>query len=377
MNLKELKEKKADILDSMSEMTEKIEMFDSVKFEDLKKELSDIDEKIKDFDNAEEIMNKKNRKDDKKVSKEFYNKLMRGEEINLSQEIKNAGEHTTTNAGELIQETYADSIEKMLRDECVLYDRCRKVVTSSPYNIPVEKVVIDKFVPVAELGEYAKKQAKFGTVKVGAEKFGVMIAISQELLDDNDYNLEGVLLEQLVHAFKETVCELVAKGNSDTIQGLAKATVAEGAKEVAVSESVDEDNIIDLMFALPRAYRDNAVFVISDEMAQSLAKLRDMEGRPLLQMSDMDMPNLLQGADGVMKGKPVIICDQLPKEKQMFFVDLSKALVVGIRKDMQIKKSEEAGFVNDCVYIKANVRLDVKLLLQEAIAYIKITTSHA
>ena len=372
MTLKELKELKAELLNSMSEMTTDIEMFDSVKFDDMKVQLEEVENKIREFDNAKEIENKKEKESDKKMS-ELYNKLMSGAEVNLN-EIKNVGEHTTANTGELIQDTYATQIEKQLRDKCVLYDRARKVVTASPHIIPVEKVVIDKFVKVAELGEYTKKQAQFGQVKLGAEKFGVMVALSEEILADADYDLEGALMEQLRDAYAETVGELIVKGDVGAgIEGLAMATVEKGAKKITVADgAVDEDDIIDLMFALPRAYRDGAMFVINDDMAGKLAKLRDQEGRPVLQMHGMEMPNLLEGADGVIKGKPVVICEHLPANKPMMFVNMEKALVVGLRKDLTIKKSEEAGFLQDSVLIKANCRLDMKLLMQQAIAFIEI-----
>lgn len=370
MTLKELKELKAELLNSMSEMTTDIEIFDSVKFDDMKTQLEEVENKIREFDNAKEIENKKEKESDKKMS-ELYNKLMSGAEVNLN-EIKNEGEHTTANTGELIQDTYATQIEKQLRDKCVLYDRARKVVTASPHIIPVEKVVIDKFVKVAELGEYQKKQAQFGQVKLGAEKFGVILALSEEILQDADYDLEGALMEQLRDAFAETVGELIVKGDVGAgIEGLAMATVEKGAKKVQVV-AVDEEAIIDLMFALPRAYRDDAMFIINDDMAQKLAKLRDQEGRPILQMHGMEMPNLLEGVDGVIKGKPVVICEHLPENKPMMFVNMEKALVVGLRKDLTIKKSEEAGFMNDSVLIKANCRLDIKLLMQESIAFIEI-----
>ena len=373
MTLKELKELKAELLNSMSEMTTDIEIFDSVKFDDMKVQLEEVENKIREFDNAQEIENKKEKESDKKMS-ELYNKLMSGAEVNLN-EIKNEGEHTTANVGEqLINDTYATQIEKQLRDKCVLYDRARKVVTSSPHIIPVEKVVIDKFVKVAELGEYAKKQAQFGQVKLGASKFGVIIQLSEEILMDEDYNLEGALMEQLRDAYAETVCELIVKGDVGAgIEGLAMATVEKGAKKIAVADgAVDEDDIIDLMFALPRAYRDGAMFIINDDMAMKLAKLRDQEGRPVLQMHGMEMPNLLEGADGVIKSKPCVICEHLPQNKPMMFVNMEKSIIVGLRKDLTIKKSEEAGFLQDSVLIKANCRLDMKLLMQDAIAFIEI-----
>ena len=55
----------------------------------------------------------------------------------------------------------------------------------------------------------------------------------------------------------------------------------------------------------------------------------------------------------------------------MFFGDLTKALVVGPRKALTVKRSEEYGFIDDSIAVKANVRLDVKKTLGEAMAIYK------
>lgn len=372
MTLKELKEQKVELLNSMKKMTEDIEIFDSVKFDDMKKQLSEIENNIKEFDNAKEIDNKKEKESDKKMS-DLYNKLMTGEEINLN-EIKNANEHTTQADGDLINETFSATIERKLRDKCLLYQKARKVVTASPHNIRVEKKALDKFVKVDELGEYTKQKAQFGNVKLGAVKFGTLLGISQELLDDADYDIEGVLMEMLQDAFEETVLELIVKGDvTEGIEGLAMADTTKGAKKVACADGIiDDDDIIDLMFALDRPYRENAIFVMTDEVARKLCKLKDEEGRPLLQMNAFDKPFLVEGAEGELKGKAVVICDALPATRPLMLVDMEKAMVVGVRKDMTIKRSTEAGFITDETLIKASIRLDSKLLMQEAIAFIEV-----
>lgn len=366
LNLKMLKEQRADILNSMREMTETIEIFDSVKFEAMKNELESVENSIKEFDNAQQIKNTMKKESDKM---EFKNELMSGKEIDLSQ-VKNEA-HQTENTAELIKDDYATQIERKLREKCVLYDRARKIVTASPHIIPVEKVTLGKFVKVAELGEYVKDRAEFGSVKLGAIKFGTMVQVSEELLADNDFQLEAILMAQLQDAFADTVCELIAKGDEEGIEGLAMADEAKGAKKVVVAD-IDDDAVLDLMFALDRQYREDAIFVINDEVARKLAKLKDEMGRPLLQLHADEAVKLAEGVDGKLKGKDVVICNELPAEKPAFFVDMKRALVVGLRKNMTIKKSEEAGFMNDSIFIKANVRLDMKILLHEAIAFIEI-----
>ena len=101
-------------------------------------------------------------------------------------------------------------------------------------------------------------------------------------------------------------------------------------------------------------------------MAKLLSKLKDGEGRPVLVQS------YINGVlENTILGKPVIInefvAEMTTDNKCMFFTNLNRALVIGLRKDMVIKKDE--AFLEDLVMIKANTRLDIKKLIDESVAY--------
>lgn len=369
MTLKELKERKVELLDSLKELTKDVDVFDSIKFENMKTELEDIANKIVDFENAEKIDKKNNKKESEKMF-DLKNAIMQGKEINLN-EIKNEGEMSTTTTTSVVNDTYADTIERKLVQKSNLYARTRKIVTASPHTIPVEKTVLGKFVKVAELGQYAKKQATFGSVKLGAVKYGTLVQLSEELLNDNDYNLESVLMEQLTDAYDLTVSDLIVNGDKvEGIEGLADAIKNKIEVKGDIATHLNSDLLVDLMFAIERQYRADGVFVINDVCAKVLAKLKDGEGQPLLSMNYLDKQFCAE-ADGILMGKPCIIAET-PTTKPIFFVNLEKALIVGLRKQLTIKKSEEVGFLDDSVCIKANVRLDAKLLLEDAIAFVEV-----
>ena len=50
----------------------------------------------------------------------------------------------------------------------------------------------------------------------------------------------------------------------------------------------------------------------------------------------------------------------------IFFGDLKRILIVGERKVLSLQKSTEYGFIRDEIAIKANMRLDIKKALGEA-----------
>ena len=69
-------------------------------------------------------------------------------------------------------------------------------------------------------------------------------------------------------------------------------------------------------------------------------------------------------------GRPVIINEHIENldgtGTAIYFGDLKRALIVGERKALSLQKSTEYGFINDEIAIKANMRLDIKKALGEA-----------
>lgn len=362
MKLKQLQEQKNEIVNEMKAMTDSVENFKVEDFNAKETELTEIDNKIKALEKVETLTN--NTIEDKgEKEMDLKNAILEGKEIKL------ANEHTTSATGEVIQTTYADTIEKKLSNVSPLYEMVRKIVTSNPHKIPVQAGKLGKFVKTAELANYVNQKANFATVELGAEKYTNLVTISKELLSDNGYNLEQELIEQLVEALALTLDELIIKGDG-TVEGLNSFDSAKGAKKVvqATANTITVDEVIDMYYTLPVAYRQNACWIISDSIAKMLTKLKDAEGRPMLCQSYIN---------GVLEmsilGKPVVINEFVDMmgtgKKAMFFVNLDRALVVGLRKDMEIVKSTEYGFINDSVAIKADTRLDIKKLIEESVAY--------
>ena len=177
--------------------------------------------------------------------------------------------------------------------------------------------------------------------------------------------------DQLVEAFALTMDELIVKGDG-TVEGL------EGFKTKKVVQSasgvITADEIVDLFFKLPIQYRKKACWVINDDTAKALTKLRDAQDRPMLIESYNED---VFGSTYKLLGRPVIVnnnvdgLDAGSSKKAIFIVNLDQAMVVGLRKNLTIQKSNEALFLQDGVAIKANTRLDAKMLNEDACAFLE------
>lgn len=283
-----------------------------------------------------------------------------------------------TSVSVLGKQTFASYILKKLPELCRLYAAIRKEpLGGASHAIPVQKNKIGKFVNVKEFAEYAKQNADYDQIKLEAQKYGTLVVISEEALTDTGYSLEADVREQIEEGYAATIEGLIVHGDATVgVEGLESISDADGAIKVtqAKAGAITIEEIEKIYKALPRKYRKNAIWIFNDETAQTLAALKDGQGRPLLYNSLNGEPF---GDGSLLLGRPVIVTDEMAGtastgatgNKVIFFGDLQRALVVGPRKSMTIKRSEEAGFLNDTVVLKANTRLDIKKAMCEAMAY--------
>ena len=318
------------------------------------------------------------------IDTEVRSALETGKEIDISNiEMRDMGMTTpasgsNTSVSVLGKQTFASYILKKLPELCRLYAAIRKEpLGGASHAIPVQKNKIGKFVNVKEFAEYAKQNADYDQIKLEAQKYGTLVVISEEALTDTGYSLEADVREQIEEGYAATIEGLIVHGDATVgVEGLESISDADGAIKVTqkTAGKITLEEIEAIYKALPRKYRKNATWIFNDEVAQTLAALKDGQGRPLLYNSLNGEPF---GDGSLLLGRPVIVTDEMAGtastgatgNKVIFFGDLQRALVVGPRKSMTIKKSEEAGFLNDTVVLKANTRLDIKKAMCEAMAY--------
>lgn len=375
MKIKELQEKRSQVIADMKAMTEMTEerAFDATTFDAKEEEIKAIDAEIRALETVEKLTKQEIKQTEERKGEddmELRKEILEGKEIKLEERtIANAT--TTETAKDLIQTDYASEVFKKMEYISPLFAQVRKIITNSPHAIPVQKGKLGKFVKTAELGEYVANKANFETVMLGAEKYTNLVVLSEEVINDNDYNLEKEMQDQLVEAFALTMDELIVKGDG-TVEGL------EGFKTKKVVQSasgvITADEIVDLFFKLPIQYRKKACWVINDDTAKALTKLRDAQDRPMLIESYNED---VFGSTYKLLGRPVIVnnnvdgLDAGSSKKAIFIVNLDQAMVVGLRKNLTIQKSNEALFLQDGVAIKANTRLDAKMLNEDACAFLE------
>lgn len=381
--LKQLMEQRDALLADMKSLNEE-RKFDE--FDSKEQELRAVENEIRMLQIADGMAPVDETQDEevRTIDTEVRSALETGKEIDISNiEMRDMGMTTpasgsNTSVSVLGRQTFASYILKKLPQLCRLYAAVRKEpLGGATHSIPVQKNKIGKFVNVKEFADYVKQNADYDQIKLEAQKYGALVVISEEALEDTGYSLEADVREQIEEGYAATVEGLIVHGDSAVgVHGLESISDADGAIKVTqkTAGKITLEEIEAIYKALPRKYRKNATWIFNDEVAQTLAASKDGQGRPLLYNSLNGEPF---GDGSLLLGRPVIVTDEMAGtastgatgNKVIFFGDLQRALVVGPRKSMTIKKSEEAGFLNDTVVLKANTRLDIKKAMCEAMAY--------
>ena len=220
--------------------------------------------------------------------------------------------------------------------------------------VPVQKSKMGKLVKASELTEITKKDILVEQVDLRPEKYALLTVVSEELMNDASYDVEGLIREEGNQAIDETVESMIA----------TTLNTAEGVVDVNQKASgvIALEDVTNLYFGLNAKYRKNAIFTVNDEHLKGLAGLVGTDGHPIL------VRDLVNGMQFKLMGRPVVVCEDIT---DMMFVDMEKAVVCGIGTNAQVKRSDDAFFTTGGVAFRTTVALDCKPAIVKAIAKLK------
>lgn len=131
-----------------------------------------------------------------------------------------------------------------------------------------------------------------------------------------------------------------------------------------VANDLNYDAIIDFYFSLSKEYRDNACFIVSDEIAIELRKLKDSDGNYIWNQSN----------DTIL-GKPVYVSSYMNDEtKPILFGDFSYLSVI-LRGKMKLKVLNELFASKFEIGYAVKERLDFKLTQADAVRVLLLDSS--
>ena len=249
--------------------------------------------------------------------------------------------------GVTVRSDWSDRIFKKIRETTPV----RQVANVMSTNSNELEVLVDRGEPdsawVAETATRDATDASFlSRQKIAVHEHYTYPSVTQQLLEDSQIDLEAWLLDKIGTRFSRQENEGFITGdgngkprgmldygtipNGDFEWGNDPAAYQIGAIYTGVAGDFpadDPDNVLyDVVDGLKSDYQANARWMMSRATMNLVRKLKDSDGRALLQMS------LADGRPNTILGFPVVIAEDMPDPADgsisMLFGDFSEAYTV-------------------------------------------------
>lgn len=287
---------------------------------------------------------------------------------------------TTGAGGNVVPTSFYDRLmAHMIEVSAILQAGCTVLNTNSGEVIQVPKTTghgVASF--LAEAGTITANDPAFSQASLGAYKYGVLIQVSRELIDDAGVDLEGYLAMQAGRALGNALGgDLITGAGGTRPTGLLTSTTlgvtgptgqTGGFGPTSGTLNQGADLLFDLFYSVIAPYRasSSCAWIVKDSTMAVLRKIKDTTGQYMFQ------PSLVAGTPDTLMGKPIYTDPFMPAVavsgagalgKSVVFGDISQyfaRLAGGVR----FERSDDFAFSTDLVTFRALIRGDGVLVDQ-------------
>lgn len=217
----------------------------------------------------------------------------------------------------------------------------------------------------AQNASFATSDPAFSMQTLQAYKYGILLQVARELIDDTAVDLLGYLAMQAGRALGNKFgSDLVNGTGTNQPNGLINTASAGVTGTVTgVSGAPSYANLVDLEYSVIAPYRQSrsCYWLAADKTIGGFRKITDTVGRPIWE------PSAVLGSPDLLLGKPLVADPFMPAQatsaKSIAFGDFSQffvRLVGGVR----FERSDDFAFGSDLVSFRAVLRGDGTLVDQ-------------
>jgi HK97 family phage major capsid protein len=215
----------------------------------------------------------------------------------------------------------------------------------------------------AQAGTLPTSDPSFSMQPLSAWKYGVMLQVARELIDDTAVDLLGYLAMQAGRALGNAFGNALVNGSgtSEPTGIITAATTGVTGAVTGVSGAPSYANLVDLEYSVIAPYRQSrsCYWLAADKTIGGFRKITDTVGRPIWE------PSAVLGSPDLLLGKPLVADPFMPAQatsaKSIAFGDFSQyfvRLVGGVR----FERSDDFAFGSDLVTFRAILRGDGTLV---------------
>jgi HK97 family phage major capsid protein len=268
----------------------------------------------------------------------------------------------------LVPTAFANEIINIARFMGPFNELASTMVTDSGETIQIPSISAHGVAAwAAENAAYTPSDETFGQPTLGAFKATSKVIVSEELLADSAFGLEGYLAQEFgerIGVLEETAFA-VGDGSGKPL-GIAHAssgvTISQAATGNATSFTYDA--LVAFVYAVPYQYRRNAVWVLADNGVRNLYTMKDSQNRPLW---STDVSG--SGPDRLL-GYPIYTSPDLAtpaaSAKSGVFGDIRRGYRIRRVNGFSMQRQNELHSDNGQVGFRGYTRVDGRVVLADA-----------
>jgi len=276
---------------------------------------------------------------------------------------------TAATGGVLVPRSLFNEVDMALKAYGGVYSVAR-ILTDSRGNtldIPTLDDTANKSVIVAENTDIGNgTDLSFGSVSLSAYKYKTgWIRVPQELIEDSDFNITGMVTEAIVERNARALAEHLTIGTgSGQPQGVVTGASASGVTVAA--SALTADNVLELLHKINPSYRRSPSFnlMFNDSTFLTLRKLKDSQGLYIFNNG------VAGGAPDTIFGVPFIINEDMASigtgNTSVIAGDFSKYIVRTVNQP-RLVRTDELFKGSDQVAFNYFQRVDAKIINSAAI----------
>lgn len=271
--------------------------------------------------------------------------------------------------GYLVPVEYDKRLVDVLTEENIMRSLATTITTSGEHKINIAATK-PAAAWIEEGGALTFGDATFDQIMMDAYKLHVAIKVTEELLYDAAFNLEGYIIDQFGKALANAEEDAFLNGDGKgKPMGVFDITNGGQYNTTTSTANISADDIINLVYTLKRPYRKSAAFITNDKTLASLRKLKDNNGAYLWQ------PALTAGEPDRLFGYAIHTSQFAPEaaagKPAMAFGDFSY-YNIGDRGSRSMQELKELFAGNGMVGYVMKERVDGRLILPEAVQILKM-----
>lgn len=297
-----------------------------------------------------------------RARKEYKEGMLQALRTNFKQVSNVLQEGVDADGGYLVPEEYDERLITVLSEENIIRNLATTIQTSGNHKINIASTE-----PAAawidEGGSLTFGDATFKQILLDAHKLHVAIKVTEELMYDSAFNLEAYITAQFGKALANAEEDAFLNGDGNN-KPTGIFHESNGGTFLEKVTAIKADDVINLVHALKRPYRKNAVFITNDKTIAQIRKFKDSNGAFIWQ------PSYQQGEPDTLLGYPVYTSAYAP-ENAIAFGDFSY-YNIGDRGARSFKALTELFAGNGMIGYVAKERVDGKLVLKEAVQILSV-----